>query len=178
MKTLVIINGQGGVGKDTFVDLCAINSEEKTYSFSSIAPIKILAKKLGWNDEKDEKSRKFLSDLKKLSADYNSFPTHYLIYSIERVPEENALIFVHIREPNQIKEFLNTIQEEFSNIRLFTLLLAKTDVSSLAIGNESDENVYEYEYDFFILNDGTLQELEIESRNFLKFIGIPNILKC
>ncbi len=50
----------------------------KTVNVSAITPIKEIASNYGWNGEKDAKSRKFLSDLKRAFADYNDLPTHYL----------------------------------------------------------------------------------------------------
>ena len=44
---------------------------DKVENISSITPIKDLAKLCGWGGEKNEKSRKFLSDLKQLLIDYN-----------------------------------------------------------------------------------------------------------
>ena len=76
-KIVIIINGRGGVGKDTLCDFAA--KHYKVENISSITPIKDLAKLCGWGGEKNEKSRKFLSDLKQLLIDYNEYPTQYLI---------------------------------------------------------------------------------------------------
>ena len=63
MKEIVVINGSVGVGKDTFVQFCA--EYAPIMNISSVDKVKEAAKVLaGWNGEKDEKSRKFLSDLK------------------------------------------------------------------------------------------------------------------
>ena len=67
MKEIVVINGSGGVGKDTFVQFC--NEYTPIMNISSVDKVKEAAKVLaGWNGEKDEKSRKFLSDLKELNT--------------------------------------------------------------------------------------------------------------
>ena len=72
-KTVIVINGAGGVGKDT---LCEFAEKHfKVMNISSITPIKEIAKMCGWNGEKTDKARKFLSDLKALSIEYNDFPT-------------------------------------------------------------------------------------------------------
>jgi adenylate kinase len=60
-KAVIIINGAGGVGKDTICDLAAKHFKVK--NISSITPIKELAARCGWGGEKDDKARKFLSDL-------------------------------------------------------------------------------------------------------------------
>ena len=61
-KIVVIVNGCGGVGKDTFCDL--VGKYINCITVSSVHPIKESARHAGWNGEEDDKSRKFLSDLK------------------------------------------------------------------------------------------------------------------
>lgn len=76
MKTVIIINGKGGVDKDTLCDIAAYYYLVK--NVSTIDPFKEIARKYaGWNGEKDLKSRKFLSDLKQLFIDYNDTPMRY-----------------------------------------------------------------------------------------------------
>ena len=56
-KNIVIINGTGGAGKDTFVSFCS--EFVKVLNVSSVDKVKEAAKILvGWNGEKDEVSRK------------------------------------------------------------------------------------------------------------------------
>ena len=76
-KIVIIINGNGGVGKDT---LCDFASEKYTVTnISAITPIKNIAYQFGWRGEKDQKSRKFLADLKKTFIEYNDLPYRYLV---------------------------------------------------------------------------------------------------
>ena len=63
-KIVVIINGKGGVGKDTLCD--ALSSKYTVRNVSSITPIKEIAQLGGWQGGKQNKDRKFLADLKKL----------------------------------------------------------------------------------------------------------------
>ena len=76
-KTIIIINGRGGVGKDALISgISRIEFPRRigVMNVSSIDPVKKLAKEAGWNGTKDERSRKFLSDLKKLCTEYNNLP--------------------------------------------------------------------------------------------------------
>ena len=68
-KAVIVINGAGGVGKDTLCDLAA--KHFKVYNVSSITPIKEIAALCGWDGSKDDRSRKFLADLKQISVEYN-----------------------------------------------------------------------------------------------------------
>ena len=63
-KIVIIINGNGGAGKDTLCDFAG--EVYDTMNISAITPIKEIAKANGWNGEKDAKSRKFLADLKQI----------------------------------------------------------------------------------------------------------------
>lgn len=47
---IVIINGSGGSGKDTFCELCG--KYARCEVISSITPIKEIAKSAGWNEKK------------------------------------------------------------------------------------------------------------------------------
>ena len=63
-RQIFIINGSGGVGKDSFVALMAMNSKCSVGNYSSVTKVKKIAEIIGWNGSKSEKDRKFLSDLK------------------------------------------------------------------------------------------------------------------
>ena len=104
-KRIIIINGSGGVGKDTFVEYC--NEFTRVKNISSVDKVKEAAKILvGWNGEKDEKSRKLLSDLKLMSIDYNNYPITYIKQQSEEFKnsKEQQIMFVHIREISEIQQ--------------------------------------------------------------------------
>ena len=65
-KQVFIINGSGGVGKDTFVELVSKVFNLSVMNFSSVDKVKEIARIIGWTGGKTEKDRKFLSDLKLL----------------------------------------------------------------------------------------------------------------
>ena len=57
MKKIFIINGSGGVGKDTFVEL--VSQFFPIVNFSSVHKVKEIAIKIGWDGKsKTEKDRK------------------------------------------------------------------------------------------------------------------------
>lgn len=159
-KKIIIINGSGGVGKDTFVELCGEFTKIK--NISSVDKVKEAAKILvGWSGEKDEKSRKMLVDLKQLSIDYNNYPTVYIQEEARKFAEdkEQTIMFVHIREIFEIvklKEILNAK----------TLLITSTRVNKI-LSNNSDANVDQYEYDYYISNDEGINELREKAKIFV-----------
>ena len=159
-KNIIIINGTGGAGKDTFVGFCS--EITKVRNVSTVDKVKEAAKILvGWNGEKDEVSRKLLVDLKQLSIAYNDAPTQYIIQQAEifKNSEEN-LMFVHIREAEEIEKAKKRLNAK-------TLLITNPRVK-LITSNDSDGKVNEYEYDYYIENDGTLEDLKKKAVQFIE----------
>ncbi|MBO5898445.1 MAG: hypothetical protein J6R04_05490, partial [Clostridia bacterium] len=94
-KLTIVINGRGGVGKDTLCDFAA--ERFRVRNVSSITPIKEIARTHGWNGEKDLRSRKFLSDLKRVFTEYNDLPTQYLANEYRAFCEgDEQIMFAHI----------------------------------------------------------------------------------
>lgn len=157
MSKVVIINGSGGVGKDTFCALCG------KYAYisicSSVAQVKKAAMLLGWNGEKDERSRKFLSDLKDLSTEYSDAPFRLMKEFIESNGAYDDLIFLMIREPPEI----DRAKKEFGAV---TLLIERPQTAAITT-NHADNEVTNYNYDYIIQNDGDLEQLERAAELFV-----------
>ena len=159
-KSIVIINGTGGAGKDTFVSFCS--EVTGVLNVSTVDKVKEAAKVLvGWNGEKDEISRKLLVDLKQLSVDYNDAPTKYICSMAEDFENsDNNLMFVHIREAREIEKAKKLLNAK-------TLLITNPRVK-LITSNDSDGKVNEYNYDYYIVNDGTLDDLKDKASKFIE----------
>lgn len=161
-KRIIIINGSGGVGKDTFIECCTRFACIK--NISSVDKVKEAAKILvNWNGEKDEKSRKLLVDLKQLSINFNDAPVKYIQEEAKKFIEnkEQEIMFIHIRESSEIEKVKLLINAE-------TLLITNSRVEKI-ITNASDANVAQYDYDYYISNDGTIEELEEKAREFVYY---------
>lgn len=140
-KIVIIINGRGGVGKDTICRLAAKHYKVKV--ISAITPIKEIAKNYGWNGQKDSKSRKFLSDLKRVFIEYNDLPTKYLYDQYKQfLKDDNEVLFVQIREIDEIEKFKRLVQ-----IKCVTLLIKRSTNAEIVWGNASDDEVEHYDYD-------------------------------
>lgn len=155
-KTVVIVNGSGGVGKDTLVDNY-IKEKGHAAKYSSITPIKEVAAMLGWEGSKSDKDRKFLSDLKCLSTEYNNYPFLYLkdMFTSFRFDSELDHMFVMIREPKEIDKFKKFCLSRY--IKCITVLI-KRDGYDKIYGNTSDDDVDDYHYDLVFFNDGSIEE--------------------
>lgn len=162
MKKIFIINGAAGVGKDTFVEITrSVLSKTNgldTYNISSVDNVKIAAKILGWDGKKDEKGRKFLSDLKDLSSSNYEGPYRYLFH--ETMSINKGFIFLHTREPEEIKYFVENYPAKVKTI-LITRDLVET------FSNHADQNVANYNYDITINNSGTIDDLTQAIKEFV-----------
>ena len=181
IKQVFIINGSGGVGKDTFVEFVEMiptfefigKNENSTVwfknleirNYSSVSKVKEIAKIIGWNGEKTERDRKFLSDLKLLTTEYNDMPLNDMkkyTRSFMNSADINRILFLHIREPEEIAKAVN----EFKEYNVKTILVRRDSIKHIT-SNMADENVYNYNYDIVINNDSTLEELRKKSECFL-----------
>lgn len=154
-KTAIVINGAGGVGKDTLCDIAA--KHFKVLNVSSITPIKEIAKICGWGGEKDDKARKFLSDLKLCTVSYNDYPTVWLSEKYRLFLEsDDEIMFVHIREPEEIAKFVSATGGAAKTL----LVRGGERTSRAAYGNISDDGVENYSYDYYFMNDKSLEEAE------------------
>ena len=167
-KVITVINGKGGVGKDTLCDFVA--KRYKTMNISAITRVKEIAEIAGWDGEKDEKGRKLLSDLKKALVEYGDLPTKYLLENVDEfLHSDDEVLFVHIREIEEIKKFVSMTESVCS---VYTLLVTR-DTGVDSWGNASDDDVENYNYDFIYHNDLPLNKAETDFVSFFAaHIGI------
>ena len=162
-KTVFVINGAGGVGKDTLCDLAS--KHFKVYNVSSIDPIKEIAAMTGWAGEKTDKARKFLSDLKKLTVDYNNYPTKWGKARFDKfMRSDNEIMFFHIREAEEIRKYV----EATDGMAKTLLIRGGGRMNKAHYGNVSDDEVENYEYDYYFVNDKPLDEAECAFCDFLR----------
>ena len=159
---IVIINGAGESGKDSFVLFVRKHSKTSIQNLSTIKAVKRIAIFLGWDRIKDEKGRKFLSDLKMAWTAYNNGPFNNVIKSIDI--NSTNIYFIHAREPENIKEF----QDYFGIDNVETLLITRPNLK--VPKNYADLSVNNFTYDTIINNDGTLEDLEQKAIKYLKYL--------
>lgn len=158
IKKIFILNGSGGVGKDTFVDL--VSHYIPTIHFSSVTKVKEIAKAIGWDGGKTEKDRKFLSDLKLLCTEYNNMPFNSMKEKVSEFINGDAnALFIDIREPNEIEIAKQAFNAE-------TVLVKRDSVMHIT-SNMADKNVYNYQYDYVIENNGDFADLNDAAKMFV-----------
>lgn len=149
-KQVFIINGMAASGKDTFVEFVADNFP--TMNVSSVDNVKEVARIIGWTGEKTEKDRKFLSDLKLLCTDYNDMPLNSMKEKYEEfINNDSRFLFLHIREPEEIEKAKIIFDAK-------TILLKRDSIKHIT-SNSADSNVYKYNYDIVVNNNGDIDEL-------------------
>lgn len=161
LKECIIINGSGGVGKDTVVEM--VSKKYNVRNVSTVDKVNEAGLLLGCLG-KSLKDRAFKSDLKLLADKYY---THSLIYVLEEYVKfldhpDQQIMFIHCREPDNIAEVSESVN-------CTTLLITNARVP-LIDSNMADKNVFNYKYDHIIRNDGTLEELEKKVNFFLELI--------
>jgi hypothetical protein len=160
-KLVLITNGTGGCGKDTFAYI--LGKYVDVVKISSIEPAKKVAEYAGWNREKTEKARKFLSDLKLAMTEYDDAPFKYLeenhkwymyAWSHPQFDGKNEphVLIMDIREPEEIERAKQAFGAK--------TVLIKNDRIAPITSNMADANVLNYNYDYVVENNGTLDDFE------------------
>lgn len=160
-KKIVIVNGVGRSGKDSVCDIAdeiipcgnisTVDKVKKAYSF------------LGWNGEKSEEHRKALSDIKDLATKTLDHSYRYCKQCIADFYKEDCpwlILFIHSREPDEIARFVK-------DFGCKTLLVTNKNIKKIE-SNHADAEVANYNYDFHITNDGTLDDLHDAVEVFIK----------
>ena len=170
MKKIFVQNSVGGSGKDTWASL--LNKHISTYKYSIVDLPKEAAKVLGWDGGKTEKDRKFLSDVMDLSTDYNDAPFKDVL-SIVTDFKNNLLkhdvLIIDMRDPKDIARAVETFGAE-------TILLRNPRVDPIKT-NHADRDVENYNYDYIIENNGTLEQLDEMAKFFVREIICWNRVK-
>lgn len=154
-KHVFIINGSGGVGKDTVCELAG--RRWKVRNISSITPILAVARAAGWDGEKTPAARKLLSRLKEACTEFNDLSFRYCMEQYNAfLAGTDEILFVHIREPDEIERFRKAIGNGCA-----ALLVRRPALETARgqLGNRSDDGVLNFSYDYIFINDGALDGL-------------------
>ena len=166
MVKVIIVNGAPKTGKSSFekecVRLLSIKGKGVGVIRSSVDFVKDVAKYCGWDGEKTPKNRKFLSDLKALLTEWRDVPFKKIVQEAMILSEERQkyVMFVDCREPKEIDKLKK-------RLNAFTILVRRPDVEDEVASNESDANVFNYDYDLVIRNEFGIEELSCMAEYFI-----------
>lgn len=179
---VVIINGKPQSGKDTFCKYaqgyCDDDESANTLIISSVDPLKEMLTQLGWDGTKTDKIRDMLMDMKQLWIQNQDGPTMFLFNNIlefhKACTGEDNIVFVHIREPEEIKKLVNALTGfESMGIDVISLLVIRKGGEDTpnqpAETRRSDDEalINSYEYDVIINNDEDLIKLQELAAEFI-----------
>lgn len=161
LKKVYILNGHGTVGKGEFAK--AISKYISTYKYSSIDLVKEMFEVVGISkDNKTEKKRKLWSDGKDMLTQYDDIPFKditSIVTDFKNSKIETEVLLIDIREPEEIARAVEAFGAE-------TILIRNPSVSKID-SNHADRDVENYEYDYIIENNGTLEQLERVAKLFV-----------
>lgn len=155
---IIVINGYPQSGKSTFVKLCR-EINKNCVELSVVDKVKDIAKIAGWNGIKDDKGRKFLSDIKDAMDEYDKLTLKDIDSKIAK--SQGKIFFVNAREPKDIQYFVDKYGAK-------TVFIYKDDNKYTL--NHADANVENYDYDFTIPNVGSMEYFKSLAENFLSVI--------
>lgn len=179
---VVIINGKPQSGKDTFCKYaqgyCDDDESANTLIISSVDPLKEMLTQLGWDGTKTDKIRDMLMNMKQLWIQNQDGPTMFLFNNIlefhKACTGEDNIVFVHIREPEEIKKLVNALTGfESMGIDVISLLVIRKGGEDTpnqpAETRRSDDEalINSYEYDVTINNDEDLIKLQELAAEFV-----------
>jgi hypothetical protein len=153
---IIVLNGYPRSGKDEFVNIA---SEAYTcYNHSTVDKVKFIAREMGWSGEKDAKSRKMLSELKKFYTKWFDGPFQDILITIAGIKGENhkrCILFIHCREPEEIERIKEYCKFDKS-LNFCTILVRRPSHEITDNENDSDNNINDFEYDYEIVNGGPI----------------------
>ena len=76
------------------------------------------------------------------------------------IDTDKCIAFVHSREPEELQRFKDELGAK-------TLLIRRKAVENAEQSNHADANVFNFEYDYTIENNGDLDELELKANEFI-----------
>lgn len=168
MIQVVIINGKPRTGKDTVVEICKDffdGSKVQVHNLSTVDCVRKIMKIFEIEEIKTSKLRGQMSDCKDYLTSTCDLPTLDIMQTINRLnADEHHLVFVHAREPENIKTMRSVILQQAAlgvKIAVQTLLIKRDteNVEYAKATNHADTNVDAYKYDIIMYNDDTLEKL-------------------
>lgn len=168
-KFIFVLNGAAGAGKDTFVLFLNFLLGSKVQKESSIDKVKEVATLCGWDGSKTERNRKFLSDLKALTNSYNDMSFVDICKKVKEFMGRHTVnvLCIDIREPDQIER----AKKAFGAITV----LIENDRVDIITSNESDAHVLDYEYDYIVKNNGSVEDFLEETKKFVSYFGLEDL---
>lgn len=160
MKKVYITNGSAQNGKDSFAEF--LSKYISVFKYSSIDLVKEMYESIGIDRHtKDEKKRKLYSDTKDMLTKYDDIPFKDVMSIVADFQEDKIdteVLLIDIREPEEIARAVDVFNAK-------TILIRNPNVVKIE-SNHADRDVENYEYDYIIENNGSLEQLDSVAKDF------------
>ena len=163
---IFVLNGSPRAGKNTFVKLIPNAAH---YSYVDLTRRMLDTEGIDYKF-KSNSARVMLETINNALEKYDDIP----FKDICRIADDfingylgSKYLFIDIRKPENIKRFV----EKYKGTRTVYV----DDKKPLSNATLSDSVVADYEYDFYIDNSGSLEDLEQEAVRFIHEIGGDNL---
>ena len=171
---VIVVNGLSCSGKDSFI-AAVTKKAPVVVSFSSIGTVRgaLIGAGILDHKKKTEKERAFLVAVKQAWIEYSDGPYREVLKVVDNLEKacefmnniDRVLLFVQVREPKEIYKLYTHFMENF-----FSVLVERSE----AILQPGDEGVLNFDYDFDVHNNGSLEDLETdlgkEADRFIQFL--------
>lgn len=158
-----VLNGSPRAGKDTFCTFIEKYGVVKHFSYVDFTRNMLDKAHIDYR-KKTDKDRQLLETINNALETYDDIPLkdvcENVIYAIAKADFRNLYIFVDIRKPENIKRFI----EKFPDAKTVYI----DDGRELSEATESDHSVKDYNYDYYVMNNGSLTDLQNAVEKFIK----------
>jgi len=162
---VIVLNGYPLSGKDEFVKFA--KTKYNCINHSTVSKIKQIARIMGWDGTKTPENRQMLSELKDFYTKWYNGSFNDIVYLIETEKvqmEVDEIIFIHVREPDEIKKIKDFCADK--DVSFYSIFVVR-DASEKEHKSHSDQGVIGFNYDLYIDNNSTLDKYKHNVLNML-----------
>lgn len=122
----------------------------------------------GWGGGKTERDRKFLADLNTLSSEYNDQPFKDVKSLVDDfldndLDDEYKFLFIDAREISAIDRMKQAFNAK-------TVFVIRNGVEAIRSNHADAQTAENYDYDYIIENNGSLDSLKNRAREFVEYV--------
>lgn len=183
-KTLILLSGKAGSGKDTFYSI--LNKHISCSRYALADPIKTIAKSMfDWNGEKDEKGRKLLIDIGQYLGCEKDDIDENIKNKLDKVFSRDMLIWpktINLKIMPSRKTFsIITDWRMIKELEYFKIFFDK--IYTIRINRDTHINVNDFKteselddfnFDFIIDNNGTIDDFEEKIKDLKRRMADDN----
>lgn len=160
-EIVVLVNGRAQAGKDTFVSFVRHELEQKgyysVYNRSKTDPTREALEKLDWGGNKTDYVRDIMKQLVNF-ADRTGRNTRYFQSTVDLL---SGIVFFHVRDLYSISEYRQIAKKAGSSV--ITLFVHRNAAKAK---DQQWSDLEDYKYDYRVLNNSTLKDLQKEAELF------------